>query len=126
MELDDSAFGRAVLNSVVATRLSQELKLLKASPVPYVESAKVTHLRDVVVGVRVHGRWILCMQPEAPSIPPGSIDCDLRYCLGNKTCTVCSGLAFVQFLMEKSPSPPGAKRPWVWCVSSAPWIICAQ
>lgn len=42
VELDDSAFGRAVLNSTVATRLSQELQQLEASPVPWVESTKVT------------------------------------------------------------------------------------
>eukprot|EP00752_Nemacystus_decipiens_P005701 g5159.t1 len=44
VELDDSAFGRAVLNSAVATRLSQELTLLGANPVPCVESAKASEL----------------------------------------------------------------------------------
>lgn len=41
MELDDSAFTRAVLNSAVASRLSEELRRLEASPVSCVQSAKV-------------------------------------------------------------------------------------
>lgn len=49
MELDDSAFGRAILNSAVATRLSQELQLLAASPVPCVKSAKVVVFSGGVV-----------------------------------------------------------------------------
>lgn len=41
MELDDSAFGRAVMNSAVASRLSEELRRLEANPISCVESAKV-------------------------------------------------------------------------------------
>ncbi|CAN0092307.1 unnamed protein product, partial [Laminaria digitata] len=41
VELDDSAFGRAVMNSVTASRLTQELTRLESNPIPCVESAKV-------------------------------------------------------------------------------------
>lgn len=45
IELDDSAFGRAVMKSVAANRLNQELKDLQTDPVPHFQSAKVISWR---------------------------------------------------------------------------------
>ncbi|CAN0237260.1 unnamed protein product [Ectocarpus sp. 8 AP-2014] len=41
VELDDSAFGRAIMNSTVASRLSEELRRLDAHPIPCLQSAKL-------------------------------------------------------------------------------------
>lgn len=41
VELDDSAFGRAVMNSATASHLTQELTRLETNPIPCVESVKV-------------------------------------------------------------------------------------
>ncbi|CAM9467596.1 unnamed protein product [Ectocarpus sp. 12 AP-2014] len=41
VELDDSAFGRAIMNSTVASRLSEELRRLDANPIPCLQSAKL-------------------------------------------------------------------------------------
>lgn len=46
VELDDSAFARAVMNSAVASRLSEEVRRLETHPVPCVEAAKVGPGRD--------------------------------------------------------------------------------
>lgn len=45
IELDDSAFGRALMKSVVANRLNQDLKDLQNDPVPHIQSAKVVSWR---------------------------------------------------------------------------------
>ncbi|CAB1099448.1 unnamed protein product [Ectocarpus sp. CCAP 1310/34] len=49
VELDDSAFGRAIMNSTVASRLSEELRRLDANPIPCLQSAKVFHLNFSVL-----------------------------------------------------------------------------
>ncbi|CAM9392948.1 unnamed protein product [Ascophyllum nodosum] len=53
VELDDNALGRAIMDSVTATRLSQELKILQSDPVFCVQSAKLTRSAPATLQARI-------------------------------------------------------------------------